>query len=256
MKAIRSLEIGKPIRALGTLPNWPRPTVTATGSQTDSSPLMGGSDRCWRFCAARWIRWRRSRANSGVDPWFVERHRPRIVEMERRLLGRGPDARSCMQRGEAPRVLATRRSPTLADQPSRTACARLRDEWDVTSRLQDGRYLRRRVRSCATPYFYGTYEDENEATPTGWPRAHARDRLRPDPDRPGHRVRLLLGAGSAGHSKRRRRATRSSRTPTRKPSPPISTPPSRLYFEPLDEESVRDLLRERSWRERRGTGLR
>ena len=41
----------------------------------------------------------------------------------------------------------------------------------------------------------------------------------------------------------RRRASRASwSTPTRRPSPPTSTPADRLYFEPLDEESLRDIL--------------
>ena len=75
-----------------------------------------------------------------------------------------------------------------------------------------------------TPYFYSTYEDENEARAR---RARARrdPRQRPQPHRPGHRVRLLLRA--RGHDRCGRWATRRSwSTATRRPSRPTTTPPT------------------------------
>ena len=42
-----------------------------------------------------------------------------------------------------------------------------------------------------TPYLYSTYDEEDEAPPTKTPQDH-HSRLRPQPHRPGHRVRLLL----------------------------------------------------------------
>ena len=50
---------------------------------------------------------------------------------------------------------------------------------------------------AATPYLYSAYEQETEAPPSD----RRRDRdpgQRPEPHRPGHRVRLLLRAGRAG----------------------------------------------------------
>jgi len=54
----------------------------------------------------------------------------------------------------------------------------------------------KRIDTCAaefestTPYLYGTYERECEATDAAPQGRHPRER--PEPDRAGHRVRLLL----------------------------------------------------------------
>ena len=111
--------------------------------------------------------------------------------------------------------------------------------WDI-------RPVYKMVDTCAaefdavTPYFYSTYEEENEASP------------QPGQEGARHRLRARSASARASSSttarctppgRCRRPATRrSSPTPTRRPSPPTSTPRDRLYFEPLDEESVRDIL--------------
>ena len=66
----------------------------------------------------------------------------------------------------------------------------------------------KRIDTCAaefesfTPYLYGTYEKECEAAPTRAP--ESRDpRQRPEPDRAGHRVRLLLRARGVRAARRR-----------------------------------------------------
>ena len=56
-----------------------------------------------------------------------------------------------------------------------------------------------------TPYFYSTYEDENEALARR-ARAHRHSGQRPQPHRPGHRVRLLLRARR--HDRARERVRR------------------------------------------------
>ena len=46
---------------------------------------------------------------------------------------------------------------------------------------------------ASTPYYYSTYDDEDEARPDRTPQDHD-PRRRAEPHRPGHRVRLLLRA--------------------------------------------------------------
>ena len=73
------------------------------------------------------------------------------------------------------------------------------------------------------PYFYSTYEEENESVVVG-PQKDHRAGQRPHPHRPGRGVRLLHRARHLDHPGER--ATRpSSSTTTRKPSPP-TTPPA------------------------------
>ena len=93
---------------------------------------------------------------------------------------------------------------------------------------------------AATPYFYSTYEQENEAL-AGAGQEGARHRQRADPHRPGHRVRLLLRARRLGAAGRPATA-RSWPTPTRRPSPPTSTPPTASTSNRSTRRRVRDLL--------------
>ena len=66
----------------------------------------------------------------------------------------------------------------------------------------------RRVDSCAgeveaaSNYFYSTWGEEDEALPAGDEAARRHPRLRPEPDRPGDRVRLLLRPRGADASAR------------------------------------------------------
>ena len=75
-----------------------------------------------------------------------------------------------------------------------------------------------------TPYYYSTYESEDESRVGDNPTRHD-PRRRPQPHRPGYRVRLLLLPGRL----RPPQATASRpswSTPTPKPSPPTTTPPT------------------------------
>ena len=89
----------------------------------------------------------------------------------------------------------------------------------------------KRVDTCAaefeahTPYLYSTYEDgDDEARRTD--RAEGHDpRRRPEPDRAGHRVRLLLRARRV-RAARGRASRRSWSTATRRRCRPTTTPPT------------------------------
>jgi len=171
---------------------------------------------------------------SGIDPWFVERL-ARIVEMERTLLSE--DLTPVLLR-EAKRLgFADRDIATLADRLPEQVRS-LREEWDI-------RPVYKMVDTCAaefdavTPYFYSTYEYENEAPPT------ARESvlvLGSGPIRIGQGIefdycsvraaRALQAAGIEAIMANSNPETVSTDFDTS----------DRLYFEPLDEESIRDLL--------------
>ena len=86
-------------------------------------------------------------------------------------------------------VLATPNSPTCGGVTRRTS-VRIVVDAGHPDHLQDRRHLCRRVRG-ATPYFYGTFEDEDESPPPGAGNGRG-PRVGAQPHRPGHRVRLLL----------------------------------------------------------------
>ena len=163
--------------------------------------------------------------------------------MERRLLNE--DARRPTLLCEAKRLgfcdeqIGAARRP-----PARARSATLRDEWGI-------RPVYKMVDTCAaefeaaTPYFYCDLRGRRTRRRRSPARSARGHRLRPDPHRPGDRVRLLLGAGGAGAAGRA--ASRSIMINSNPET--VSTDfdaSDRLYFEPLDEESVRDILRERA----------
>ena len=99
----------------------------------------------------------------------------------------------CGSSGSASR---TRRSRPAPERP-RSSCGRSGAGWGV-------RPAYRRVDSCAAEveagsnYFYSTWGEADEARPDGLEAAGRHPRLRPEPDRPGNRVRLLLRPRRAG----------------------------------------------------------
>ena len=130
---------------------------------------------------------------TGIDPWFLD-HLAALVEPRADARG-ARRRRRCHAREwrtvEAPRVL--RRAARL---PVGVAEAEVRD--GAASRAGVA-VTYKTVDTCAaefaasTPYHYGTYEDEDEVAPLR--RARGRHpRQRPEPHRPGRRVRLLLRA--------------------------------------------------------------
>ncbi len=171
---------------------------------------------------------------SGIDPWFLHKMTG-MVEMEQRLLGEPltPDLmRQAKRTGFSDAVIGT-----LADRlPEQVR--QLRQEWGVIP-------VYKMVDTCAaefeaeTPYFYSTYDSENEALPLPGEKALV---IGSGPIRIGqgiefdysavHAAWALQEAGVAAIMMNSNPETVSTDFDTS----------DRLYFEPLDEEGVRDLL--------------
>ncbi len=227
MKAIRSLENS------GRSSLWENPEWFAPGA---TRPLHATDERLWALFAEL----RRNRTplevakQTGVDPWFLERLE-RIVAMERRLLSEEltPSLlREAKRMGFGDPIIAE-----LADSlPERVRS--MREEWDILPSYK-------MVDTCAaefdaaTPYFYSTYETENEALPDGEERVLV---IGSGPIRIGQGIefdycsvqaaRALQAAGVKAILANSNPETVSTDFDTS----------DRLYFEPLDEEAVRDLL--------------
>ena len=215
-KALRSLETGRLRAQLRS-----RPSTSSTHYDDDElvrAAAVPTPERIFQIEAAlrRFVSIERVHEATGVDPWFCDQIL-QIVEERERLAEVGlrrDDARRLAAR-EAARLL--RRAARRTSGASSVAAVR-------AARLAAGvRVTYKTVDTCAaefdahTPYHYGTYEDEDEVAPRH--PARGRDpRQRPEPHRPGRRVRLLLRA----------RRVRAVTTPASRPSWSTATPrPSR-----------------------------
>ncbi len=225
-KAVRSLEVG------GRSLLWERPEWK-NGAEFS---LAATDDRLWALMAAL----RRGQTTmdvartTGVDPWFLERLQ-NIVAMEKRLLaeplhpGLLRDAKRLGFSDEMVGQLADR----LPEQIRAT-----RHEWDI-------RPVYKMVDTCAaefdavTPYFYSTYEVENEALPEP---GNAALVIGSGPIRIGQGIEFDYASVHAAWALQKAgyRAIMANSNPET-----VSTDfdtSDRLYFEPLDEEGVRDIL--------------
>ena len=226
LKAVRSIEIS------GRSSLWEDPAW----QDGDSDHLDATDERLWVLLAAlrRDVTPLDLSLRTGIDPWFTERL-ARIVAMERTLLSE--ELTPALLR-EAKRMgFADVQIATLADSlPERVRS--LREEWAITP-------VYKMVDTCAaefdaaTPYFYSTYEDENDAVPDDRERVLV---IGSGPIRIGQGIefdycsvqaaRALQAAGIGAILANSNPETVSTDFDTS----------DRLYFEPLDEESVRDLL--------------
>ncbi|CAI8033236.1 Carbamoyl-phosphate synthase large chain, partial [Geodia barretti] len=223
-KAIRSLEIGNR-------------TLLCHGEGPDTRNLMEPNDlRLWALMAAL----RRNTppeelmGKTFIDPWFISAMQ-RIVNMERRLLGETltPDLLYRAKR----LGFSDRQVGTLADMlPEQVR--NLRHDWNL-------RPVYKMVDTCAaefeavTPYYYSTYEEENEALPLPGKKAIV---IGSGPIRIGqgiefdycsvHAAWALSQAGVSSVMINSNPETVSTDFDTS----------DRLYFEPLDEEAVRDII--------------
>ena len=226
-KAVRSLEIG------GRSIMWEDP---AWKDSHEERPMHATDERLWSIVAAL-----RRGADvlalsriTGVDQWFLHKI-GNIIAMEKRLLAEAltPELlRAAKRMGFADKQIATL-SDRLPDQ-----VRALRDQWDI-------RPVYKMVDTCAaefeaaTPYFYSTYEQENEALPEPGKKALV---IGSGPIRIGQgiefdycSVHAAWALGRAGY-----RSIMVNSNPET-----VSTDfdtSDRLYFEPLDEESIRDIL--------------
>jgi carbamoyl-phosphate synthase large subunit len=231
-KAVRSLEVG----SRGILwedPRW-----------RDADPLLCATDatdeRLWAVMAAlrRDVPMEDLARATGIEPWFLLKF-ANIVAMERRLLSQPltPDLmREAKRLGfpdEAIGVLGDRLPEQVRE---------LRQSWGI-------RPVYKMVDTCAaefeaeTPYFYSTYEEENEAEPLLARKALV---IGSGPIRIGqgiefdycsvHAAWALQAAGVKAIMANSNPETVSTDFDTS----------DRLYFEPLDDEAVRDLLENES----------
>jgi len=234
-KALRSLEV-KGQGLLWEAPSW----VDVTEPTSFVDEFLSGQptdDRLWRLFAAL----RRGapidliHERTRIDRWFL-RKIARIVRFaEDDLQGRTPTPallRAAKRMGFADADIATLTGMLPAD------VRRLRTQWGI-------RPVYKMVDTCAaefeavTPYFYSTYEQENEALPLAGPKAVI---LGSGPIRIGQGIEFdCCCVQSAGALRERGVA------PIMVNSNPetVSTDfdaSARLYFDPLDEESIAAVL--------------
>ncbi len=225
-KAVRSLEFGR--RTL----LWEDPAWRGEGA----IDLSATDTRLWALMAAL----RRDRApadvaaETGIDPWFLERL-ARIAAMERRLLSEPLD-------GE---LLTAAKRMGFSDEMVGRLADRLPDQVRELRQRLGVRAVYKMVDTCAaefdaaTPYFYSTYEQENEAAPRGGDPAVV---LGSGPIRIGQGIEFDYASVHAAWALREagRRAILVNSNPET-----VSTDfdtSDRLYFEPLDEEAVLAIL--------------
>ena len=230
-KAARALEIG------GRTLLWEDPAWSAQGDTSmDDLPLGPNDLRLWAIMAALRRDMDRDELlkRTLIEPWFINALE-RIVAMERRLLSEPltPDLMLLAKRLGFSDVQVGTLADMLPEQVRNQ-----RKQWGI-------RPVYKMVDTCAaefdavTPYYYSTYDQENEALPLEGPKALV---IGSGPIRIGqgiefdycsvHAARTLSQAGV--------RSIMVNSNPET-----VSTDfdaSDRLYFEPLDEESVRDIL--------------
>ena len=230
-KAARALEIG------GRTLLWEDPAWSAQGNPSmDDLPLGPNDLRLWAIMAALRRDMDRDELlkRTLIEPWFINALE-RIVAMERRLLSEPltPDLMLLAKRLGFSDVQVGTLADMLPEQVRNQ-----RKQWGI-------RPVYKMVDTCAaefdavTPYYYSTYDQENEALPLEGPKALV---IGSGPIRIGqgiefdycsvHAARTLSQAGV--------RSIMVNSNPET-----VSTDfdaSDRLYFEPLDEESVRDIL--------------
>ena len=173
-------------------------------------------------------------AHTYIEPWFINALE-RIVKMERRLLGE--ELTPSLLRSAKRIGFSDSQVGTLADMlPEQVR--NQRHEWGL-------RPVYKIVDTCAaefeavTPYYYSTYDQENEAAPLEGKKAVV---IGSGPIRIGQGIEFdycSVHAATALSEAGVRSIMINSNPET------VSTDfdaSDRLYFEPLDEESVRDIL--------------
>jgi carbamoyl-phosphate synthase large subunit len=228
-KGIRSLEFGNR-SLLWEAPGWSKL------EGIDSYPLHPNDLRIWAIMAA--LRRKASpeelSQRTGIDPWFIHKFKS-IVDMEKRLLSEPLKPELLLQ---AKRLgFSDEQVGTLADRlPEQVR--QVRQQWQIIP-------VYKMVDTCAaefdaeTPYFYSTYERESEARPLEGKKAVV---ISSGPIRIGqgiefdyccvHSAWALQEAGIKSIMVNSNPETVSTDFDTS----------DRLYFEALDEESIRDIL--------------
>jgi carbamoyl-phosphate synthase large subunit len=232
-KAVRSLEFGK--RTL----LWEDPSWSKVEG-FNSYPLHPNDLRLWAIMAA--LRREATPEHlcqvTGIDPWFIYKFQ-NIVDMERKLLSE-PLAPELLW--EAKRLgFSDEQVGTLADRlPEQVRQAR--HQWQICP-------VYKMVDTCAaefdaeTPYFYSTYEKENEAEPLAEKKAVV---IGSGPIRIGQGIEFdycCVHSAWALQEIGIKSILVNSNPETVSTDFDTST---RLYFEALDEESIRNILENES----------
>jgi carbamoyl-phosphate synthase large subunit len=232
-KATRSLELGNRTLTWES-PEW-RESASG-GIDLETLPLYPNDLRLWAVTAAlrRDVPRETLRRKTFIDPWFINAL-ARIVELERRLLAEELTPELLLR---AKRLgFSDEQVGTLADMlPEQVR--NLRKDWGLKP-------VYKMVDTCAaefeavTPYYYSTYDQENEALPLPGPKAVV---IGSGPIRIGqgiefdycsvHAAWALSEAGVSSVMINSNPETVSTDFDTS----------DRLYFEPLDEEAVRDVI--------------
>jgi len=228
-KAVRSLEFGKR-SLLWEDPKWER------GTNISSYPLEPNDLRLWAIMAAlrRGITTEEIANHTRIDLWFLDKLQ-NIINMEKTLLSETL----------TPELLKQAKRLGFSDEQVGTLADRLPEQVRQTRHEWNIRPVYKMVDTCAaefdaaTPYFYSTYEQENEAEPQAVNKAIV---IGSGPIRIGqgiefdycsvHSAWALQEAGYKSIMINSNPETVSTDFDTS----------DRLYFESLDEESVRDIL--------------
>jgi carbamoyl-phosphate synthase large subunit len=234
-KALRSLEV-KGQGLLWEAPSWVE--VTEPGPFLDRFLSSGATDdRLWRLFAAlrRGATVEDVHVRTRIDRWFLRKLAAIVRFAENELQGKTPTPsllRRAKRLGFADTDIATLAGMLPAD------VHRLRGQWGI-------RPVYKMVDTCAaefeavTPYFYSTYETENEAQPIEGRKAVI---LGSGPIRIGQGIEFDCCCVQAAMALRELAVA--SIVVNSNPET-VSTDfdeSSRLYFEPLDEESIAAVL--------------
>ena len=238
-KAVRSLEFGRR-SLLWEDPKWER------GKDIKTYPLVPANDlRLWGIMAAlrRGITPEDIADYTKIDRWFLDKMQ-NIINMEKTLLAEPL----------TPELLWKAKRLGFSDEQIGTLADRLPEQVRQLRYTWRVRPVYKMVDTCAaefdaaTPYFYSTYEQENEAVPEDVKKAVV---IGSGPIRIGqgiefdycsvHSARALQDAGYKSIMINSNPETVSTDFDTS----------DRLYFEALDEESVRDILENESSTNRR-----
>ncbi len=234
-KAVRSLEITNR-SLLWEDTSWQNATSDLPADLLETLPIHPHDERLWALMAGlrRGLTPEDLSRATGIDPWF-SRAFARIARMEDRLLSE--TLTETLMRSAKRLGFGDEKIATLTDR-THEELRKQRLEWDI-------RPVYKMVDTCAaefeaqTPYFYSTYEQENEAIPSDKPKALV---LGSGPIRIGQGIEFdycSVHAAWALQEEGFESIMVNSNPET------VSTDfdtSSRLYFEPLDEESVRDIL--------------
>jgi carbamoyl-phosphate synthase large subunit len=231
-KAVRSLEV----RSRDLL--WEDPAWTSESAETLEQLIREPNDqRLWALMAAlrRGSTPEELAAQSGIDPFFLHKLL-NIVRCERELLGERELTPALARR--AKRLgFSDRQIGTLLDEMPERIRERRR-AWDV-------RPTYKMVDTCAaefeaiTPYFYGTYESENEALTLEGEKVVV---LGSGPIRIGQGIEFDYCSVHAAMALRDHDVQSIMINSNPETVSTDFDASSRLYFEPLDEESVLDVL--------------